>query len=273
MATQVIQTTFENTYKDDFRDSDNYYKVLFNNGRALQQRELNQLQSIIQSDFKTNSDFSFRHGSAASGGGFSAQNQKDFIKLNQTTNALPTTATSIEGIVFTEATTGIKFRVDKVQVAAGGDPAVLYVTYTDNGSGDGTTAGIVATPGLSFTGTDSTVLTSQTTNTTLDPAIGFGTLLTVASGKFYIDGHFVFTPQQSLVVSKFTSTPDATIGFVVTEEIYTTDDDNDLFDNSGATLNTASPGADRYRISLTLIDETNITAGDYFVPVVQLERR
>ena len=54
MATQVIQTTFENTYKDDFKDSDNYYKVLFNNGRALQQRELNQLQSIIQSDFKTN---------------------------------------------------------------------------------------------------------------------------------------------------------------------------------------------------------------------------
>ena len=129
----------------------------------------------------------------------------------------------------------------------------------------------MATPGLSFTGTDSTVLTSQTTNTTLNPAIGFGTLLTVASGKFYIDGHFVFTAQQSLVVSKFTGTPDAIIGFVVTEEIYTTDDDNDLFDNSGATLNTASPGADRYRISLTLIDETNITAGDYFVPVVQLE--
>ena len=270
MATQVIQTTFENTYKDDFRDSDNYYKVLFNNGRALQQRELNQLQSIIQSDLKTNSDFSFRHGSAASGGGFSAQNQKDFIKLNQTTNALPTTATSIEGIVFTEATTGIKFRVDKVQIAADGDPAVIYVTYTDNGSGDGSTAGIVATPGLSFTGTDSTTLTSQTTNTTLNPAIGFGTLLTVASGKFYIDGHFVFTPQQSLVVSKFASTPDATIGFVVTEEIYTTADDNDLFDNSGATLNTASPGADRYKISLTLIDETNITAGDYFIPVIEM---
>ena len=41
MATQVIQNTFANTYKDDWTDSDNYYKVLFNNGRALQQRELN----------------------------------------------------------------------------------------------------------------------------------------------------------------------------------------------------------------------------------------
>ena len=44
MATQLIQTTFANTYKDDYSDSDNYYKVLFNNGRALQQRELNQMQ-------------------------------------------------------------------------------------------------------------------------------------------------------------------------------------------------------------------------------------
>ena len=132
------------------------------------------------------------------------------------------------------------------------------------------TAGIVVTPGLSFTGTDSTVLTSQTTNTTLNPAIGFGTLLTVAPGKFYIDGHFVFTALQSLVVSKFTSTPDATLGFKVVEEIYTTADDNDLFDNSGATLNTSSPGADRYRVTLVLIDETDTVSGDYFVPVVEM---
>ena len=268
MATQVIQNTFANTYKDDWTDSDNYYKILFNNGRALQQRELNSLQTIIQADLKTNSDFSFRHGSAAVGGGFSAQNNKDFIKLDQTTNALPTA--SIEGIIFTEATTGIKFRVDKVTVAAGSDPAVLHVTYTDNGSGDGTTAGLVVTPGFNFTGTDSTVLTSQTTNTVANPATGFGTLLTVAPGKFYIDGHFVFTALQSLVVSKFTSTPDATLGFKVVEEIYTTADDNDLFDNSGATLNTSSPGADRYRVTLVLIDETDTVSGDYFVPVVEM---
>ena len=268
MATQVIQNTFANTYKDDWTDSDNYYKVLFNNGRSLQQRELNSLQTIIQADLKTNSDFSFRHGSAATGAGFSAQNNKDFIKLDQTTNALPTD--SIEGVIFTEATTGIKFRVDKVTVAVGSDPAVLHVTYTDNGSGDGTTAGLIVTPGFNFTGTDSTVLTSQTTNTVANPATGFGTLLTVAPGKFYIDGHFVFTALQSLVVSKFTSTPDATLGFKVVEEIYTTADDNDLFDNSGATLNTSSPGADRYRVTLVLIDETDTVSGDYFVPVVEM---
>ena len=69
--------------------------------------------------------------------GFSAQNNKDFIKLDQTTNALPTD--SIEGVIYLlKLQLVLKFRVDKVTVAAGSDPAVLHVTYTDNGSGDGT---------------------------------------------------------------------------------------------------------------------------------------
>jgi hypothetical protein len=271
MPTNLIQNAFENTYNDDFRDSDNYYKVLFNNGRALQQRELNQMQTIINEDFKTNSDFSFRHGSAASGGGISCQNEKAFIKLDQTTNALPTTATSIEGVIFTETTTGIKFRVDKVAVADGSDPAVIYVTYIDSDNADGTTSGITVTPGNTFNNADSSIpLQSQTTNSTANPAIGFGTLLLVEPGKFYIEGHFVFTPQQSIVVSKFSGTPDAIIGFNIAEEIISTADDTNLFDNSGATLNLSSPGADRYRIKLTLIDKAKIQSGDYFIPIVEL---
>ena len=271
MATQLIQTTFANTYKDDYSDSDNYYKVLFNNGRALQQRELNQMQSIINNDVKTNSDFLFQHGAAAVGGSTNCRNNASFIKLDQTTNALPDTATSIEGIIFTEATSSIKFRVDKVVVAAGSDPAVLYVTYLDANSADGlSTAGIKATPGRNFTGTDSTVLTSQTTNTVANAATGFGTIFEVNEGKFYLEGHFVHTAKQNLVVSKFTATPDAIIGFKVTEDIVTSNDDQDLFDNSGATLNLASPGADRYRLQLTLIDQVNIVSGDYFIKLAEL---
>ncbi len=52
MADNVIQDTFATTYSDDYRDSDNFYKILFNNGRPLQQRELNQLQTIINEDVK-----------------------------------------------------------------------------------------------------------------------------------------------------------------------------------------------------------------------------
>ena len=38
MATSVTNTTFPVTYKDDFVDSDNYHRILFNSGKALQAR-------------------------------------------------------------------------------------------------------------------------------------------------------------------------------------------------------------------------------------------
>ena len=50
MATTVSSTTFAATYKDDYRDSDHFHRILFNNGKALQARELTQLQTIIQKE-------------------------------------------------------------------------------------------------------------------------------------------------------------------------------------------------------------------------------
>ena len=50
MAKDFTEQVFRTTYKDDFKDSDNYHRILFNSGRALQARELTQLQTIIQKE-------------------------------------------------------------------------------------------------------------------------------------------------------------------------------------------------------------------------------
>ena len=52
MATNLSNTTFSNIYKDDFSDSDNYHRILFNGGKALQARELTQSQTIIQKEIE-----------------------------------------------------------------------------------------------------------------------------------------------------------------------------------------------------------------------------
>ena len=44
------KSTLKTTYKDDFIDSDNYHRILFNSGRALQAEELTQMQTIIQEE-------------------------------------------------------------------------------------------------------------------------------------------------------------------------------------------------------------------------------
>ena len=40
MATNLTETTFPSTYKDDFADSAGFHKILFNSGKALQAREV-----------------------------------------------------------------------------------------------------------------------------------------------------------------------------------------------------------------------------------------
>ena len=42
MPNTFNNTTFSTTYHDDFKDSDNFHRLLFNDGRTLQARELTQ---------------------------------------------------------------------------------------------------------------------------------------------------------------------------------------------------------------------------------------
>ena len=195
MATEVIKNLFLTQYKDDYRDSDNYYQILFNSGRGLQNRELNQLQTIINRDMDAMQGGIYRAGASVSGGDIDVRKDVKFVKLDTSTNGLPATPTSIENENFTESTSGIIIKVLKVVTATGSDPATLFVQILDaNGEvPTDTTAAVNLTPGRSITGaTSGTVLDIQTTNTLLNPAIGQSCVVEQAEGRFYVDGHAVY---------------------------------------------------------------------------------
>ena len=65
MATTFTKNTFGvETYKDDFADSDNYHRILFNSGRAVQARELTQAQTITQEELARLGRHVFKDGAA-----------------------------------------------------------------------------------------------------------------------------------------------------------------------------------------------------------------
>ena len=265
MSTTFNKSTFETTYKDDFDSADNFHRILFNSGRALQARELTQMQTIIQEEIARFGRNIFKEGAAVNPGGPSVDRGAEFVKLDTSVNTLPTDTSTLLGLEFTGATSSIKARVIRVETASGSDPATLYVQYTDTN-----TSGLAGSAPVRFSAGETinsggTALSVQTTNTIANPATGQGTILHVSGGDFFVRGHFVFAPQQSLIISKYTTTGTATVGFTIAEDIVTSGDDTSLFDNQGATPNTASPGADRYRIRLTLVNKTSVTASDNFV--------
>ena len=98
MTKAFTSEIFSSTYRDDFKDSDNFHRVLFNSGRALQARELTQLQTITQTEMSRLGGHFFKEGAAVSSGSPTVNNKYEFIKLDTSTNALSATdATNIVG--------------------------------------------------------------------------------------------------------------------------------------------------------------------------------
>lgn len=264
------KNTFAVTYRDDFAESDGYYRILFNNGRLLQARELNQLQTIIQTEMKRFADNIFKEGAAVNPGGISVNNRYQFIKLAAATS-LPSDPSVLVDRVFTGQTSGVQFRVLEAVAANEGttvditaQPPTLFVTYTNTTSGTAGSTSVTATAGETIS--DGTyTFNIQSTNTTSNPAFGFGTRVSVGAGSYYALGHFVFVEAQSKIVAKYLSNPDVTIGFVPTQDIVTVDDTTALYDNSNDTPNLTAPGADRYRILLNLALDFEATSGSPFI--------
>ena len=260
MANTFTENSFSTTYKDDFIDSDNYHRILFNSGRALQARELTQMQTIIQEEIARFGRNIFKDGASVNPGGPTITNDYEFIKLNTATNALPTDTTTLVGTEFTGQTSGVKARVLQVVAAEGSDPATLYVQYTDTSAA---TAG--ANPIRMSAGEDINNGSDTLTVQSAAPAVGRGSKIANGAGDFFVRGHFVFVKPQELILAKYTRNPTKVVGFKITEDIVTVADDTALYDNQGATPNLSSPGADRYRITLTLTTQDQVAADENFV--------
>ena len=67
-------------YYDDFDKEDNFHRVLFRPGFAIQARELTQLQTILQTQISRFGDNIFKEGAVVKPGGASINQKYEFIK-------------------------------------------------------------------------------------------------------------------------------------------------------------------------------------------------
>lgn len=277
MASTVLKNTFLSTYKDDFRDSDNYHRILFNSARPLQARELTQSQTIIQREIERFARYIFNEGSllTSSLGNLSVDRFSiSYVKLDTVANPLPANYNQLIGTNITntgEIASPITARIKAITPAEGSDPATLFVEYIDGGDNDpiNPTTPQIFRAGQTLT-TDLGSLTVQSTNTVSNPATGRGSIISIPPSELFVLGHFVFVAGQTKIISKYSSTPSAVIGYVVSENIITASDNVALYDNQGSTPNLTSPGADRYQIRLTLNIESEVAATDTFIPLIKI---
>lgn len=234
-------------YFDDFDEQAKFLKVLFRPGYAVQTRELNQAQSILQNQISRFGNHIFKDGAMIIPGNIGHDNT-DYVKI-QSTNSLGELSSTFlqrfENTIITGATTGVTALVLKTVVEDGVDPNTIYIKYLTSGTSNQSTFadGEILTNDAEYPLTISSALSAST---------GKGTLATIQDGIFYISGNFVLVSKQIIIVNKYATNASAKIGLRFVEEIITPEIDETLYDNAIGTPNQSAPGAHRLKITTSL---------------------
>ena len=241
-------------YFDDYDESKNFYKILFRPGRAVQTRELNQIQTMIQKQIERFGNHIFREGSLVLGGQIDLDNNVDFVRLNPVD--IPQFSQidfqSFVGTIVEGQLSGLTAYVIAQQFDSNLATQVLMVRYLNSNELDEVV--FRAEENIVFGNTGLVIPTLEQNST------GKGTVLGIEEGVIFVRGYFVQFPTQSFIVDPYSRTPSVSVGFVVSEpNIVTSVEDESLLDNAQGTFNFVAPGADRFILSLQL---TTVTLGE-----------
>ncbi len=232
-------------YYDDFNEDKNFYRILYKPGFAVQSRELTQSQSILQDQIKKFGDHVFKTGSIVSGGQIFVQN---------TTYINVATAYGISDVDYTV------FDGEYITNVAGTKKAYVLKSYAaDSTAGQPITFIVNQLYGSAF-GVNETIVTANTqtgainyfANVAASNPTGNSKTFSINDGVFYYEGFFVRNDAQSIALSKYDRNSNVIVGFQVTEEIIDYTEDTSLLDPAQDASNFQAPGADRFKISLTL---------------------
>lgn len=277
-------------YFDDFDVEKQFYKILFKPAYAIQARELTQLQSILQNQVEQFGDNIYQEGTIIKGCNFTDLNGLEFVKLTDKSGfdvesyvSGPSTAV-IDGLVkdvdvVYEVSNAAGLKANIIAATRGfetrpPDLNTFFINYLNtNGTiqrfqnGEALTItkyvynGSVLVDALQEggAGADAAIWQINVTLQATPAGKSFG--IRSSAGVVFQKGHFLFTSDQTLVVSKYTDQPDGlSVGYEVAETLISSLQDKTLYDNANGSSNENAPGADRLSMVPTLVVKTTVIA-------------
>jgi hypothetical protein len=247
-------------YYDDFDSEKNFYKVLFNPGRPIQARELTTLQSILQNQLESFGSNIFKEGSMVIPGNIAYDGQFYSVKLNPTNFGVDISLyidkfIGKKIIGQTSGTTAIIQYVgfpDSINV----EDLTIYVKYLDSDNNfkfnpfvDGES--LLAEENITYENTTINAGTPFASLISLN-ATSIGSAASIGDGVYFIRGYFAKVSKQTIILDNYTNTPSYRVGLKIDELIVSANDDGSLYDNAKGFTNYAAPGADRFKLNLSL---------------------
>jgi len=256
-------------YFDDFDKNKNFYRVLFKPGSPVQARELSTLQSILQNQIEQFGTHFFKEGSKVIPGNLSYDNNFTCVQVEDAFLGIPVSLylTQLIGLRITGARSGVTATIKKVLTKDDSDRGniTLYIKYEKSG-GDFSQEKFDDGESLSANkdivyGASVIAANEPFANTLSFGATATGSAMSIGEGVYFIRGTFAQVQSETLILSQYNNVPSYRIGFDVQEDFISADEDVSLNDNASGFTNFAAPGADRLRISISLmkkdLDDTN----------------
>ena len=296
-------------YYDDFDEAKQFNRVLFKPARAVQARELTQLQTILQKQVERFGSNVYKEGTIISGINLTSRDDLNYVKLQDqpgfTDPSLYNefgTATSGEKsrYILVGSDSGLKAEIVKglngfeTQAPNLKTFFINYIGFSDNASTSQITAGAkqfgkgetlrVYNP----TGESSPVLVDgvELVLTTQNPPaqssdhVGKCFAVSCEEGVVYQKGHFIFVDEQIVIVTRYSDIPgqdptnlaivnNVSVGFSVKENIIDSNQDSSLLDNASGFNNQNAPGADRLQLVPTLVTYATDSEPENFFALIR----
>ena len=270
----AITTNFNvDPYYDDFDEDKNFHRILFKPGYAVQSRELTQAQTILQDQIKKFGNHMFKTGSVVTDGQVTIQNTAYLNIASAYSNNSILYSNYDKQVIFNTANTKRAYVLTSYAASQTLNEPITFVInqlYGDAFTPDE----IIYT---SNTASNSVTYYAQVASTYVNTAsytvspVGNNQTFSINEGVFYYEGYFVKSQAQSVAIDKYSRTGSAILGFEVSEDIINYTSDTTLLDPAQSSSNYQAPGADRYRITLSLANRP-ITSTDLtrFIELAQI---
>jgi hypothetical protein len=264
-------------YFDDFKEDKNFHRVMFKPATAVQARELNQLQAILQNQIERFGENILKEGTIVKGGNFVEEPNLPYVKLldDAIDTSSATISTDVKAYVGMKAV-GLSTGIEAIIIAAEAglesqliDLNTIYVRYINNklNANNENINTFSTTEQIQIKQKDSNGIYQDYHRVTVAGASGFsnsigeGYGVRCGDGIIFQKGHFVRFADALTIVSKYDSNPTGVVvGFVTQESFITSDEDESLLDNAAGFNNFNAPGADRLKLTPTLAVKSTVLA-------------
>lgn len=236
-ATSIIQSApYYSAHDPDL----NRVQILFNPGRAVQSRELTELQTILQHQISTMAGHVFADGSRVTGGEV-VRKKVRYYKLEPQFFGVEIDPTEWVGKRITERVGAeASGMTGTVMAYTPGDGDRMETIYVEH---DSETPKESFSPGASLFADG--VQGGATVASEGDAPTGMSMHIGLSDGVYHIEGRFVHVPAGMVIAEAYSDTPSGTLGVVYDGVVVTPRDDDTLRDTARGSPNYNAPGADR----------------------------